>query len=209
MNLARLIDKPECPFCWRVRLAAAWQGRPLHLLSRDDPAVQAEWERLSPSRSVPLLIDGALVLNDSNAILEYFNDSGPALLPADPQLRARARNLVAYADNPLGAALRPLVFEKRDKPRDQWDPDLLAKAAADFEQAVLPLEALLSEHRHFINDIPNLADCALLPRFALAARYGLAIPAQAPQLRRWYQRLSTTAAFATSAPAGWSKELCA
>lgn len=202
----RLIDKPECPFCWRVRLAAAWQGRPIERLERSDPVVQAEWTRLSPSRSVPLLIDGELVLTDSGAMLEYLSETGTPLLPRDPLQRARARNLIAYADTPLGSALRPLVFEKRDKPESQWDRALLRQATIDYDKALPSLEALLQRHPHFVHDLPNLADCALLPRFALAEHYGLPIPEQYPALRQWYRRLSHTPAFLASAPAGWFEE---
>jgi glutathione S-transferase len=202
----RLFDKPECPFCWRVRLAAAWQGRAVERLERSDPTVQTEWARLSPSRSVPLLVDGELVLTDSTAILEYLSETGPTLLPADPAQRARARNLVAYADSPLGVAVRRVVFEKRDKPESDWDPALIRAAAADFDQTLPALEALLKSHRHLISDAFGLADCALLPRFALAARYGMAIPPDYPLLRDWYRRLTTTPAFAASAPEGWISE---
>ena len=39
MGRLKLIDKPECPFCWRVRIALALQERPAGSLDRSDPDV--------------------------------------------------------------------------------------------------------------------------------------------------------------------------
>ena len=116
MSRIRLIDKPECPFCWRVRIAAAMQGRAMHSMDRSDPDVLAEWQRLSPSQTVPVLIEDGLVLTDSGPMLEYLAETGPALLPDSPRRRAEARSWVVYGDRILGQSLREVVFEKRDKP---------------------------------------------------------------------------------------------
>lgn len=49
--------------------------------------------RLSPLRRVPVLVDGALVLNDSSVICQYLEDKHPtpALYPRDIADRAKAR----------------------------------------------------------------------------------------------------------------------
>ena len=63
-----------------------------------------EFERLSPLRRIPVLIDGDLVLSDSSVIAAYIDDAfpEPPLLPATPALRARARWFEEYADTRLG-----------------------------------------------------------------------------------------------------------
>lgn len=115
MSRIRLIDKPECPFCWRVRIAAALQGRAMHSMDRSDPDVLVEWQRLSPSQTVPVMIEDDLVLTDSGPMLEYLAETGSALLPDFPRRRAEARSWIVYGDNVLGRSLREVVFEKRDK----------------------------------------------------------------------------------------------
>ena len=56
--------------------------------------------RINPKRQVPVLIDGDLELFDSTQIFEYFETlkPDPALWPADPKSRARARLLEHKSD---------------------------------------------------------------------------------------------------------------
>src|SRR3982750_3941683 len=59
-----------------------------------------EFQRLSPLRRIPVLIDGDLSVSDSTVIGEYLDDASPGhrLYPADPKDRARARWLEEFAD---------------------------------------------------------------------------------------------------------------
>ena len=56
--------------------------------------------RINPKRQVPVLIDGDLELFDSTQIFEYFETvkPEPALWPAEPRARARARLLEHKSD---------------------------------------------------------------------------------------------------------------
>src|SRR5919109_979644 len=56
--------------------------------------------RINPKRQVPVLIDGAVEIFDSTQIFEYLEDRfpTPALWPAAPQERARARLLELKSD---------------------------------------------------------------------------------------------------------------
>ena len=51
-----------------------------------------EFERLSPLRRIPVLIDGDVTLTDSSVICAYVDEAygGYPLLPAEPKDRARA-----------------------------------------------------------------------------------------------------------------------
>src|SRR6185437_6926209 len=59
------------------------------------PQAKAELLRHSPVGKAPILIDGATVVWDSLAILEYLAERHAALWPADAGERARARSLAA------------------------------------------------------------------------------------------------------------------
>ena len=63
-----------------------------------------EFERLSPLRRIPVLIDGDVTLCDSSVICAYLDEAYPArpLLPGDVKDRARARWFEEYADTRLG-----------------------------------------------------------------------------------------------------------
>jgi glutathione S-transferase len=56
---------------------------------------KAEILRHSPAGKVPVLVDGATVVWDSLAILEYLAERHPGLWPAGREERARARSLAA------------------------------------------------------------------------------------------------------------------
>ena len=56
---------------------------------------KAEILRRSPAGKVPILVDGALVVWDSLAILEYLAERHASLWPSDREERARARSLAA------------------------------------------------------------------------------------------------------------------
>src|SRR3954451_16207368 len=59
-----------------------------------------EFERLSPLRRIPVLIDGDFAVSDSSVLGDYLEDAyrGRRLYPADPKQRARARWLEEFAD---------------------------------------------------------------------------------------------------------------
>lgn len=86
------------------------------------------FSRISPLRRIPVLIDERVTLSDSTAICEYLNEAydGPALLPSEPQLRARSRWLEEFADTRMGDVFiwhyyNQIVIRKKvwQKPPDQ------------------------------------------------------------------------------------------
>ena len=110
-----------------------------------------EFERLSPLRRIPVLVDGELVLSDSSVICAYLDETlgGHPLLPADPKDRARARWLEEYADTRLGdlmiwslfyqRVVRPAVWkEEPDEARVQAALDVHIPAALEYLEGELP-----------------------------------------------------------------------
>jgi len=87
---------------------SSWSLRPWILLGHlglpfreirlplDTPEFEAEIGRYSPSRRVPVLVDGSLVVWESSAILEYLSElAGGAGWPAGRAARAIARAVCA------------------------------------------------------------------------------------------------------------------
>src|SRR5262249_7688525 len=67
---------------------------------------------LSPLRRIPVLIDGAIVINDSSVICEYLEEKWPkvAVLPGQPAARAQARFLDEFADTRLAEVVLWKIF---------------------------------------------------------------------------------------------------
>ena len=63
-----------------------------------------EFERLSPLRRIPILVDGDFSVSDSTVICAYLDEAYPRrpLFPLDPRDRARARWFEEFADTRLG-----------------------------------------------------------------------------------------------------------
>jgi glutathione S-transferase len=115
-----------------------------------------EFERLSPLRRIPVLIDGDFHASDSTVICAYLDEAylGHSLLPADPKDRARARWLEEYADTRLGdlfiwglfyqKVVRPLVWgEPTDEERVGKTLNEGLPAALDYLEGELPADGFL------------------------------------------------------------------
>ena len=102
-----------------------------------------EFERLSPLRRIPVLIDGDVALCDSSVICAYLDEAYPAvpLLPADPVGRARARWLEEFADTRLGDVFIWGLFYQRIVYPAVWgepgDEARIAKTLAEDAPAAL------------------------------------------------------------------------
>ena len=115
-----------------------------------------EFERLSPLRRIPVLVDGDVALCDSSVICAYLDEAYPRhpLMPSNPKDRARARWLEEYADSRLGDIfIWALFYQRVVRPavwREPADEDRIAKAvnedaprALDYLEGELPAEGYL------------------------------------------------------------------
>ena len=195
-----LYNKPECPFCWKVRLALHACEVDVRVLDWQAPEHRAQWQALTPGRTVPVMVSGAHVIHESNVILEYLADVSGRLLPASVEGRIRARQLNAYSDGVVGAALREVIFEKRGKPQAEWDLERIRAGVEGFEQALVHLDAQLGESPFFAEGY-SFPECALTARFGLAEAYGVFIPDRFPRLQQWFLRMKALPGYRATAPA--------
>lgn len=185
-----LYERPDCPFCWKVRLALAELGLAYESVQTRLGEKHPQVQRLSPVGTVPVLVDGDTVIWESGIMLDYLDGryAPGKLLPGNPAEQARVRTLHAYSDKCVGAALRGLVFEKRSKPRAGWDRQLIV----DSEQQWLRCQAWLEEQlagREYFGDGLSAADCALAVRCGVAWVYGAEVSAELPRLAAWFDRV--------------------
>jgi glutathione S-transferase len=119
----RLVDAARCPYCARVRIVLA-EKRLDHEVVEVDLRDRPQWllELNPPFGRVPVL-DG---LPESEVIMELLEElhPEPALLPADPRERARARLQVHRFDASLGD---DYYAYRREEPND------LARRLAELE----------------------------------------------------------------------------
>ncbi|MBL9099849.1 MAG: glutathione S-transferase family protein [Myxococcales bacterium] len=201
------------PFAWRVWLALEHKQLPyeLRVVSFDRGDTRSpEYIALNPRGKVPTLVDGAYVLYESNAIVEYLEDAYPErpLLPHDPQARGVQRRLIAEADNYLFPAQRELMRATLFCPPAERDPARIA-AAGDAVIAELERFAPYLEREWFGGNAPSLADFTIYPYIRLVQRVEDRVPEVAlrrrfpPAIAAYVQRFETLPYADKTQPPHW------
>lgn len=199
MTAIRLYDKPECPFCWKIRLALFELGLTVEPIDSLAPETRETWQSLTPRKTVPVLVNGDVIIYESNVILEYLNDLSGTLLPQNPTQRVTARLINSYSDGVIGAGLREVIFEKRGNAEADWDHKRIEQGIAQFETALSYLSDQLGGNTFFAGSY-SLPECALTARFGLAEAYGVDIPERFNNLRSWFERMKSRPSYRATAP---------
>jgi maleylpyruvate isomerase len=168
---------------WRVRIALNLKGLPyeyvpVHLVKDGGEQHSAAYRALNPMRTVPTLefTEGGRVhhLSQSLAILEYLEERhpSPALLPADPVLRARVRMLSEV----MNSGIQPLHnLSVMQRIKGELKGDDKAWAAHWIDRGLAALQALAQETagRYCVGDSVSFADVCLVPQLYSARRFGV------------------------------------
>lgn len=197
--MMRLYNKPQCPFCWKIRLALAELGLEVEIIDYQAPGQESIWRQLTPNSTVPVLVCDAGVIYESDIIMEYLADLTGQLLPQSHAGRIKARLLHKYSDQKIGAGLREAIFEKRDNPREQWDWQRINQGIQRYYDALAFLEKQLEE-QEFFTGIYAFPEAALTARFALAEAYEIPLPELFPRLQAWFERMQQRPSFALTNP---------
>ncbi len=154
---------------------------------------EAHYLQLNPNGTVPTVIDGDLVLSESNAIVRYLcNRYGPtAFYPPQPGERALAERWMDWQIASLAEAFLPLY---RGLVREARAPAELEASRARSAELFALVDHALAGRAFLAGAGPTVAEIALGP---LVYRW-LALPLERPDLPRlaaWYGRLEQRPAF--------------
>lgn len=175
----RLHDFAFSPNCRKVRALAYELGIQLEFVPVDLPRGAHRtpaFLAINPNGRVPVLVDGELVLWESNAILRYLaGKAGSALVPTDPRAVAEVDRWLSWQLAHLGPAMSKVAFERIvKKVTRQGAPDEAAIAAgtAEFAKLTTILDGALAG-REYLAGALSIADFALASHFSLSATAGL------------------------------------
>ena len=163
-----------------------------------------ELQAMNPGGMLPLLVDGDLVLSESNAILMYLADKhGPSpWYPAQAQSRAKVQQWLSWQMCQFGPTTSPFVFEHIIKPLIKGgEPDLarLDKARDDFLRFGAVLDAHLKERDVLVGDAPTIADLSIASNLMYAQPAKIPV-GDLPHVKRWLDRIEALPAWQASAP---------
>jgi glutathione S-transferase len=183
----RIIGSYLSPYVRKVLVCLDLKGMPYEI----DPIVpffgDDRFQKLSPIRRIPVLVDDQVTLCDSSVICEYLEDRHPepALYPRDVAARARARWLEEFADTRMGEVfiwrffnqlvIKPFVWgEKTDDAVVQKALGEDIPAVLDYLEGEVPREG-------FLFGAPAMADVSIATFFRNAAFARFAVdPARWP-----------------------------
>jgi glutathione S-transferase len=205
--LLTLCDHPVSSNALKVRFLLAELGldyeRRTIPLTRPRPD---EYVALNPLAGIPTLIDGDLVLTESNAILRYLANryGGEALYPADPVERAPIDELL----DRYSMSLRPGLFSVEAPAlgftRDGGfgsapaDPDAALQRAAEIAGTLRTFDGLIDAGGYALGRF-TIADCAAAPALYRTTHTGMDL-APYPNLLRWRDTVCARPAFAAAGP---------
>jgi glutathione S-transferase len=153
--------------------------------------------RINPKRQVPVLIDGDLEIFDSTQIFEYFETirREPALWPAEPRARARARLLEHKSDE---VYFPPIVrlMGLQNTPDDPAAVEARASAMVFYDE----MERLIGGQEWLAGPY-SYADIAFYMAQLFGARMGAPMDERHTRLQAWRERMSARPAVAKVAGA--------
>jgi glutathione S-transferase len=185
--LITLYDNPFSPFARKLRMVLQYKG--VEFASIDALAV-GERERLlavHPRGEVPVLADGSVIVANSADIAAYLEDRfpSPALLPASPELRAKARTWQRIADTAFDAIVHDvsLWVWPTHRRADHPPAGLLEAGRRDLVALLAQLEAALAG-ADFVCGGLCIADLALFPHVSSLRLLGVELD-PFPAVLRW------------------------
>jgi glutathione S-transferase len=197
----RLHQYPLCPFSRKVRFALAVKGLTVELVS------ELPWERrpgfmaLNAAGQTPVMVEGDVVLSDSTAITDYFEETitRAPLISGTPEERAEIRRLVAWFDQKFYAEVTaPLLGErmyKRLYTRTPPEAAALRTAGRMAEVHLDYLDWLLERRRWLSGSAFGMADIAAAAQLSVADYLsGLEWDGHEPA-RIWYSALKSRPTF--------------
>ncbi len=201
----KLYHRPDCPFCWKVRLFLSEIGVEVEEIAVELGKKHPDVVALNPNASVPVLISDGLVLYESAIIIEYLVDKFPEynLMPGSAEQRAVIRQIHNDSDTKIGKILFPFIKKVRES---DGSVDIKAELE-EIAPAWQGLQKSLSEKladKTFFFDAFSVAECALIPRLSLAVGYGLTFDDDFKNLEEWLLRLVKRPSFLAVKPEGFA-----
>jgi glutathione S-transferase len=192
-----LYTTPLSSFSCKVRLALALKGVSIDERMPPGGYRSPDYRAIVPTGRVPGLVDGDFVLGESDAIIEYLDETraGPDLMPSNPQGRAQARFLSRFNDFYLDPPLRALFGELDPRARST---ERVTQRATEIIDRLAELEDAIDPKPYLAGQAPSLADCAVAPTLVLIE---LILPrlqhevVLGPKLAQWWRRMQREPAF--------------
>jgi glutathione S-transferase len=192
-----------------VRLALVEKGAPYRLAEVDifaDGGPPADYAQRHPFLRIPAFEHDGFRLYETGAIARYIDETfpGPALMPADATLRARANQVMSIVDNYAYPAMVWGVFVDGVRAPAQGRTGDAAKLADALKKSAACLDALEAiadrDGPALLGPAVSLADLYLAPvmRYFTGYADGEAMLRERKRLARWWSWMQRRASMAAT-----------
>lgn len=182
----KLIGTALSPYAARVMIAARFKGLDLPMTPPEGGPRSESLPALTPIGKIPVLVDGPLVLPESDVILAYLEDRfpQPTLYPGDAAGRANVRLLARLMDNYSAPSFGPFLAN-----------DSVAQSIAleRIDQALGYIDHFRLDGEFASGNAFSAADCTLIPFFHVMERLHdgfqmFDLVSKRPRLEAWWFR---------------------
>lgn len=160
-----IYSTPESLYCAKLRILLRHKQAQWREIEPEGGCGSPGYRQLIPSGTMPALIDGGLVIADSEAISEYLNETiaEPAMLPVDPGARAKCRERSRFHDTRLEPEVRKLFPHVAPATRDTG---IVSIQVETIGMRLQELSRLLAADDQLDLQILSLGDCGFPVCFA-------------------------------------------
>ena len=175
------------PFSHRCRIVLFEKGMDFQVIDVDLFNKPEDIAVINPYNRVPVLVDRDLVLYESNIINEYIDERfpHPQLMPPDPIMRARARQLLHTMEIELFSHIEAL--EKNLKSAD--------KSRAHVRDRLVELTPVFTKQKFMLGDEFSMLDVAIAPLLWRLEHYAIELPKTAAPLLKYAERIFSRQGF--------------
>jgi RNA polymerase-associated protein len=175
------------PFSHRCRIVLYEKGMDFQVIDVDLFNKPEDIAVINPYNRVPVLVDRDLVLYESNIINEYIDERfpHPQLMPPDPIMRARARQLLFTLEQELFSHIDAL--EKNLKAAE--------KTRAHVRDRLIELAPIFTKQKHMLGDEFSMLDVAIAPLLWRLEHYGIELGKQSAPLMKYAERIFSRQGF--------------
>ena len=207
------------PPCWSVMLALAAKGltyEPHRLSNSKSEQKNVDFLAINPRGNVPVLVDGAVRVRETNAILAYLEAAypQPPLFGVTPADTAAIWQTVCEAGDrlrtPIGNAVRPIF-----RGRAEEQAATIQVTMETVHQELATLEAQLNESPYLCGNHLSAADITVYPAMMQllrgATREGaevlelgvLPLATHYPGIHKWTGLIEDLPGYETAYPPHW------
>lgn len=169
------------PFSHRCRIVLFEKGMDFEVIDVDLYNKPEDIAVINPYNRVPVLVDRDLVLHEANIINEYIDERfpHPQLMPPDPMLRAKARQLLHTFEHEVFSHMPKLEMGGREAD----------KSRAHVRDELIQFAAIFNRQKYILGDEFSMLDVAIAPLLWRLDHYGINLPRSAAGLMKYAERI--------------------